>query len=311
MALVPVSDVAVSLDLRERISSLLADFLSRRSDRTRAAYDADLRNFASFLKGSSPLEAVSLLLSHGPGEGNGLALRYRNEMISAGLSAATANRRLSSLRSVVKLARTIGLVSWGLEIEGEKAEAYRDTRGPGRGELLRILAGLQEDLSPKGRRDLAIFRLLLDLGLRRGEIASLDLEDVDLAGERILVLGKGRTAKEPMTLPQETARALEAWISARGPDPGPLFLNYDRARKGDGRLTGAALYYLAKEWGARRPHGIRHAAITEVLNLTGGDVRKAARFSRHRDIRTLARYDDNRSDLGGEAARLLASSFPG
>jgi integrase/recombinase XerC len=55
-----------------------------------------------------------------------------------------------------------------------------------------------------------------------------------------------------------------------------------------------------------RPHGLRHAAITEALRLTRGDVRAVQRFSRHRDLWTLTLYDDNRADLAGEIARQLA-----
>jgi integrase/recombinase XerC len=36
--------------------------------------------------------------------------------------------------------------------------------------------------------------------------------------------------------------------------------------------------------GVMRPHGLRHAAITEALELTRGDVRAVQRFSRHRDL---------------------------
>ena len=57
-----------------------------------------------------------------------------------------------------------------------------------------------------------------------------------------------------------------------------------------------------------RPHGLRHAAITEALNLTKGDVRRVQRFSRHKDVRVLNRYDDNREDLGGEVARLVSAT---
>lgn len=55
---------------------------------------------------------------------------------------------------------------------------------------------------------------------------------------------------------------------------------------------------------AVRPHGLRHSAITEALDLTG-DVRKVQRFSRHKNLAVLMVYDDNRRDLGGEVARLL------
>jgi integrase/recombinase XerC len=301
---------------RERVSALLSDFLSRRSDKTRRAYEGDLRHFAAFLSVPSPLEAVSRLLSLPVGEANSLAMSYRSRMVEGGLAAATVNRRLAALRSVSRMGRVIGLVPWTLEVESEKAQSYRDTRGPGRNALLRMVSSLKASSTGKGRRDYAILRLLLDLALRRGEIVSLGLEDVDLNEGRIMILGKGRNKREPLSLPRETRDALSAWISVRGGGPGPLFTNFDRAGKGSGSLTGAAVYYIVRGLGETagvkaRPHGIRHTAITEVLSLSGGDVRKAARFSRHRDLRTLTRYDDALSDLGGDAARILASSFPG
>ena len=72
------------------------------------------------------------------------------------------------------------------------------------------------------------------------------------------------------------------------------------------RLLGAdkILYAPRRE---SRPHGIRHASITEVLNLTHGDMRAAQRFSRHKNINMLAIYDDNREDLGSAAAKLIAN----
>jgi integrase/recombinase XerC len=60
--------------------------------------------------------------------------------------------------------------------------------------------------------------------------------------------------------------------------------------------------------GTVRPHGLRHAAITHALDVAGGDVRRVAKFSRHRDLRTLTIYDDNRTDLAGEVAALVAGA---
>jgi integrase len=92
--------------------------------------------------------------------------------------------------------------------------------------------------------------------------------------------------------------------------------NGNRARPGKGRLTAIALYGVVRELDRRLgfkvwPHGLRHAAITEALDLTGGNVWAVQRFSRHRDVRVLERYDDNRRDLGGEVAKQVAASVPG
>ena len=40
--------------------------------------------------------------------------------------------------------------------------------------------------------------------MRPGEVVGLDLEDVDLEGGAVMVLRKGRTQKERLTLPEPT-----------------------------------------------------------------------------------------------------------
>src|SRR5262249_37072672 len=141
----------------------------------------------------------------------------------------------------------------------------------------------------------------------------LDVADLDREGGTLAVLGKGRTAKVALTLPAPTRAALQAWLAVRGQGTGPLFRSLDRARKGSGRLTAAGLYALVRNLGEGVGlkawlHGLRQAAITEALDRTGGDVRAVQRFSRHRDLRTLQRYDDCRRDLAGEVARQVAAA---
>jgi len=63
--------------------------------------------------------------------------------------------------------------------------------------ILRLFKVCQGN-SFEDRRDTAILRLLLDTGLRRAEIANLQLEDVDLEQNTLRVLGKGsRVAWSP------------------------------------------------------------------------------------------------------------------
>ena len=211
----------------------------------------------------------------------------------------------------MKLARTLGLITWVLEVEGVRTEPYRDTRGPGHAGFRQLLAGLDGRIDPKAIRDRALLRLLYDLGLRRAEVVGLDVEDVDLLAETVAVLGKGRTQKVTLTLPPATRAALAEWLTVRGMQFGPLFTSLDRASRGR-RLSGMGLYLVVRQIGERvnlrvRPHGLRHAAITRALDLTGGDIRSVQKFSRHKDVRLLQRYDDNRQDLGGAVARRVAA----
>jgi integrase/recombinase XerC len=217
---------------------------------------------------------------------------------------------------MVKLARTLGVVTWTLEVEGMKSEPYRDTKGPGRAGFRDMLDALAKRKDAKGTRDRAILRCLFDLGLRRAEVIRLDLDDFNTEAATVMVLGKGRTEKVSMTLPVETHAAIIAWLAIRGIAPGPLFKSMDPARKGDGRLSGMGLYMAVRGAGEKvgiktRPHGLRHAAITEALDVTRGNMRAVQKFSRHRDVRVLERYDDNRMDLAGEVARQVAASVPG
>jgi integrase/recombinase XerC len=305
-----------NLDPSSASARLLAAFFSGRKAETIKAYQADLDDFRAFLKSATLEQAAHLLLTSNLGQANALVLDYKARLVDRQLTPSTINRRLAAIRSLVKLARMLGLVPWKLEVEGMKSEGYRDTRGPGRRGFCDMLHVLDRRKDTKAVRDRAILRCLFDLGLRRAEVLHLDFHDLDPRAGTLAVLGKGRTQKELLTLPPETKAAIEAWLAVRGDAAGALFHSLDRARKGNGRLTGAGLYDVVRKLGSKAglrvwPHGLRHAAITEALDLTGGNVRAVQKFSRHRDVRVIERYDDNRTDLAGQVACQLAATFPG
>lgn len=308
-----VPDRAGQLD-QARAAELVRAWLAGRSPHTLKAYGDDLRDFTAHLGVKSPGEAARTLLTQAPGPANGLALAYRAAMLEKGLAPSTVNRRLAALRSLVKLARMLGLVTWAIEVGDVPRVKYRDTRGPGRAGFVAMYRALQRLQSAKAARDRAILRLLYDVALRRGEVVSLDLADVDLERKKLQIVGKGRLEPELVTIPEPTRDALAAWIAVRGPEPGPLFVNFDRAKKGR-RLTGKSVGRLVSRLGEQagltrrvRAHGLRHAAITEALDRTQGNVRAVQRFSRHRDLAVVQQYDDNREDLAGEVAALVATA---
>jgi integrase/recombinase XerC len=213
----------------------------------------------------------------------------------------------------LKLARTLGLTSWAPEIRGLKVEAYRDTTGPGLVGTRVMLAKARAQTPLKAARDSALIRLMFDLGLRRGEVIGLDLEDLDAKERRLWIKGKGRSQKEGRTLPEPTLTTLTAWINARAQfvhlAEQAMFVSLAGRMRGQ-RITG--LYHVIADLGAAvglktRPHGLRHASITAALDANNGDVRAVQLHARHADPQTTMRYDDNRQDLAGRVAASLAN----
>ncbi|MBC8134376.1 MAG: tyrosine-type recombinase/integrase, partial [Fibrella sp.] len=244
-------------------SDVLQAFFAGRNERTLRAYRNDLEQFRVFVNAPTAADAVNVLLAGGQGAANGTVLRYRAHLSELNRSPATINRALSALRALLKLARMLGVVPWSLDVPNVPAESYRDTRGPGVAGVKRVLATTNSGENERANlRDRAILRLLYDLGLRRAEVASLDVGDVDLARNTVAVIGKRRMAKTLLSLAAPTKTALSDWLRVRGGEPGPLFLNFDHADKGQTRrLTGTSIYRIVHGRGQIAgikvaPHGL-------------------------------------------------------
>ncbi len=297
---------------------LLAAFLAGRAPATMEAYSRDLADFAAFVGAASIDEAAAALLGNGQGEANRIVLDYRAHLESRGLAPATVRRRLASLRALCKVGRLLCVIQWRLDVPAPRVSRCRDTRGCGLDGLRALLAAAREQVNPvKVARDVAMLRLMGDVALRRGEVTGPDMGDLDLDGERVAVRGKGQGGqKQWITIAPQTVKAIREWVNARArldlPKDGPLFVNLDH-RDGKGRLKPGGLYAVLGKLGeaagiARwHPHGLRHAAVTAVLDITGGDLRTAQKFARHADPKTTLAYDDALRDVAGEATRMLAA----
>ena len=313
--------VPVRRDLAERAldaERLIERWKEGRSPQTLRAYLGDLAHFAGWFGGEQgPGAAIDTLLRSGQGQANETAREYRSAMVDIKLAPNTINRRLSALRSLVSLGKEFGYVAWDLSIKNVGSEKYRDTRGPGTANINLMLgvANSHANLS-KAARDVAIIMLLFGAGLRRAELCELDMEHLDIRGTRLSIKGKGRREREWVTLSPPVLRDIKGWVAKRGRHPGALFTTFWPRSKGTSRLTGDGVHDLLKRIGDAcdppvdvRPHGLRHSGITVALDSTNGNVRAARKFSRHRSVETLLKYDDNRADLAGEVAIQVAAAL--
>ncbi|MBI3201089.1 MAG: tyrosine-type recombinase/integrase [Myxococcales bacterium] len=294
---------------------VLRHFLAGRCANTVNAYRADLEKYAAWRSAQDAEHAMAELLAGGPQRAHQLALGWLNSM--AAHAPATRSRRLAALRSFVDLAGQLGVISWSLKLRGPKVKKWRDTRGPALTDLQRVLAVCGDD--PEGRRNRALVVVICSLGLRRAEAACLTVGDYDRERSRLRIIGKGSGGQpEWVTLPAEIVQELDEWLCASrsigcsggvGDPATPLFVALDR--KGIEPITPGGIYYVLRKLGERsgvrlRPHGLRHAAVTTVLDESQGNVRMAQSFARHGSPATTMVYDDNRRDLAGQAAGLVA-----
>lgn len=294
------------------LNELLQD---KRSPNTRRTYAKSLRDFFYCLtqQDATP-DTVGQFLQLNRFEALRLVLRYRAILVEKGLAPATINVRLAAIKSLVNYARRVGKCDYSLEdVEGLRVQNYRDTGGIDPASFRRITAQIDQD-SPKGKRDLAILRLLWDNALRRAEVCALNLEDYDPGAAKLWIKGKGKLTKEAIRLSDKAVLLIDQWLQAMGRrgKGQPLFCTLDRATFGH-RLSGNAIYTIvrsaAETAGLAKilsPHRIRHSAITAALDATQGDTRKVQKLSRHSNLNTLMIYDDNRHHHQAEVTEILS-----
>jgi integrase len=265
----------------------------------------------------------------------------------------TANKALSALRGVLREAWELGL----METEHyHRAVAVRAVKGSSaaaatgrsltRGELRALIEaclaptssrkGEPAVVTEKGQRDAALVALGYGCGLRRDELATLAVGDLDLVGRRVTVRGKGNKTRV-VPIPPGTLHALRDYLDVRldglsggdgearlpapihkettptvtPPSGTPLFV---RARRG-GRLvadapplTGQAVYHVLRQRAAEAgvgtfsPHDLRRTYVGDLLD-EGADLAVAQQLAGHASPTTTAGYDRR-----GERAKEQASS---
>ncbi|MEX2390117.1 MAG: tyrosine-type recombinase/integrase [Dehalococcoidia bacterium] len=160
-------------------------------------------------------------------------------------------------------------------------------------EIAQLFSYLSPDLDIPCRNR-AICSLMVDCGLRVGEVARLNLSDVSFEDSTVKVLGKGRR-EDVVPFGAATGRTLRRYVQhfrlylARESEPALFVSQYG------GRLVlegiKSMIDRLAIESGIERlhPHLLRHTAATRLL-MNGCDLHTVQRILRHRHISTTTAY---------------------
>jgi site-specific recombinase XerD len=185
-------------------------------------------------------------------------------------------------------------------------------RAIGPDEIRQLLASIDRRTA-MGRRDYAVVLLLARLGLRSGEVAFLELDDLDWDAGVVSVRGKGgqRTA---LPLPADVGEAIAAYLSDGRPHSTSrrVFLRSKAPIRGflSQCAIGSIIRHALQRAGIQAPttgaHQFRHALATQMLRQ-GAALSEIGEILRHRSPETTKIY----TKVDVEALRTLALPWPG
>ena len=143
-----------------------------------------------------------------------------------------------------------------------------------------------------GRRDFAILTMLVRLGLRAGEVAVLELDDIDWRAATLVIRGKGSRANT-LSLPSDVGEAVAAYLRRGRPPTAEGRAVFVRVQAPYRRLTSCGVTQVVAA-AARRAglgqihaHRLRHTAATQMLRA-GATLPEVGQVLRHRRALTTA-----------------------
>lgn len=169
-------------------------------------------------------------------------------------------------------------------------EPKRVPRGLTRNEARRLVEACPDSRA----RCLVLFGF--QLGLRRAELAAIDLHHINWDAPELLVKGKYRKERV-LPLPQEAAMSLDRYLSDHPASDGPLFRSYTTGR----RLSAQTVGRLIVEWmtaaglksrpyDGRSAHAMRHTFAKDLMTASEGNIYVVGELLGHQSPQTTAIY---------------------
>jgi integrase len=235
--------------------------------------------------------------------------QYRSELEKSGLAPSTINLKLTAVRRLAAEAADNGLLapefaSGIARVKGVRSAGVRTGSWLTRGQA-EDLVQLPDANSNKGKRDRVILAFLVGCGLRRNELARLQIEQVQQRDGRWVIAdlrGKGNRLRT-VPMPSWTKVLLDAWAAAAGLTSGPVLRSVNKSdRVMSGGISPQAIFNLVTGYGIDlhvnhlAPHDLRrtfanlahrgHAPLEQIQFALG-----------HASIVTTERYLGIRQDL--------------
>jgi len=210
-------------------------------------------------------------------------------------SAASLHRMKAAVRAFFAWAVEAGVV------DDNPARSIRMHRLPRKlpvflttAEKKRLLKELKGWTDFSTLRDRAMIEVLLGTGIRLGELAALDMDDIDLDAKHLRVRAKGNVPQVKF-IKTDLRTLLRRYLAERRrhgrPEMEALFLSNRDGRLCQRQIANRLAHWLRKAGIEKEltPHGLRHTFATHLYGATN-DLLVVQRALGHRDVSTTQIY---------------------
>jgi site-specific recombinase XerD len=244
-------------------------------------------------------------------------IRYRDRLIGNKRRPATVAQKLSVVRSFFAYLQAAGMVALNPAATKLVPPPALPTHQAGRAltpKEVRHLLASPDKTKPEGARDYAILLVMLRLSLRLSEVCSLRRSSITASRGRWILKCKVKGGQEEVwPLPADVKEAIDDYLRldskrrrtlhSDGHDA-PLFQPHSNYRTlvFDKALSARHVQRIVGKWGKFAavgkvtPHDLRRTVVTELLNR-GHSYREVQMVTKHKDPKTVMRYDHARENL--------------
>ncbi len=239
-----------------------------------------------------------------------VVLRYRMHLESLPLAPRTINLRLAAIRRLAYEASDNGLLSpepvVGIRrVKGVKRLGHQVGNWLTPEEGPQLMSAVRKD-TLRGKQDAAMLGLLPGCGLRRSEVANLEIERIQRRDGHWAIVNLVGKAGHVRTVPVPlwVKPAIDSWSSAAGLGEGRFF----RAIRKNGVLWGRGVsqnvvWYVVKDCaklaGIEKlaPHDLRRSCA-RMCHTAGGEIEQIQFLLGHASVQTTERYIGCKRKLG-------------
>ena len=259
------------------------------SPHTVKAYSNDIEDFREYCLDHHELREIE-------GANYSLIRNWIVFLTEQGISNNSINRKVSSLKSYYRFLLKIGVVQQHPLAKHKALKSEKKIQIPfSEQEMAQVLNAIEYTPDFIGLRDRLIVELLYATGMRRAELIGLRMNDIDLSGKTIKILGK-RNKERILPILPDLMDTIASYLKERESIAGTRDNDYLLVTNTGDKLYETLVYRVINKYLSRvspkvkkSPHMLRHTFATHLLNQ-GADLNAVKELLGHSSLASTQVY---------------------